>query len=94
MKYGEVLPLKEHKDYNLSLRLKREARHSATFRGHNLGNWVNDVYFYNIKEQIRSMAICKCCGMEVHINTRPLPNDIDVGGEAVALTCIGELRCY
>ena len=32
-------------------------------------------------------GICKLCGREVQINTKPLPNEIDIGGEALALNC-------
>ena len=30
---------------------------------------------------------CKICGMEVSVNVKPMPNEIDIGGEAVALDC-------
>ena len=30
---------------------------------------------------------CIYCYKEVQVNTNPLPNDIDISGEAIALTC-------
>ena len=61
-------------------RLQKEAKASATFRQHELGDWK--------QLGLHSMAAeCRHCCMEVVVNTRPMPNDIDIGGEAVALTC-------
>lgn len=35
---------------------------------------------------------CVFCGMQVVINTHPMPNEVDIGGKAVALHCSGYLR--
>ena len=36
---------------------------------------------------------CKACGMEVQVLTQPAPNEVRIGGEAVALNCTkGGLR--
>lgn len=32
-------------------------------------------------------SVCKICGKRVVIMPKPLPNEIDIGGEAVALNC-------
>jgi len=35
----------------------------------------------------RGYSKCRKCGMLLGLNTLPLPNEIDIGGEAVALIC-------
>ncbi|HUV84115.1 MAG TPA: hypothetical protein VMV86_00305 [Methanosarcinales archaeon] len=65
------------------IQLKREAIESTTFRGHDMGEW-NDVY------KGTSVCHCKVCNMQVAVTTNPAPNDIDIGGEAVALGCIDQ----
>jgi hypothetical protein len=47
-----------------------------------IGQWTEHSY----KPTILHNA-CIHCGMDVSINARPLPNEIDIGGEAVALNC-------
>ena len=64
-------------------RLKREARVAAGWRGHTLGPF-HSVSIHNIAKQA---AECSACGMQVVVNTSPLPNEIQLGGEAVALGC-------
>lgn len=68
-------------------RLKREAREAATRRGHTL------VRFYRNgipAAEISGMsAECSQCGMSVTVRPKPMPNEIDIGGEAVALNCRG-----
>lgn len=32
-------------------------------------------------------GVCRRCGMEVTITSRPAPHEIAIGGEAVALNC-------
>ena len=67
---------------SLSL-LKLEAENSCLYRGHNM-KW-DRVYKFTIKGSRN--AECKYCGMTVSIKTHPQPNDIDIGGNAVTLTC-------
>jgi len=55
-----------------------QATDSAEFRGHTL-TWTI--------EGGRAVGTCLVCGMRVHCTTHPAPNDIDIGGEAVALNC-------
>lgn len=63
--------------------LKKEAQRSTHFRGHHM-HWVNlslapDVWW----------GECKVCGRYVIVRANPQPNEIDIGGEAVAENCIG-----
>jgi len=64
--------------------LKLQAEDSAQYRLHDLGEWLEHSY----RPQI-FINHCLDCGMQVVVNTSPLPNEIDIGGEAVALTCEG-----
>ena len=60
-------------------RLQLEAASAARARGHTLGRFRRDRY--------GSIAGCEVCGRRVFVTTRPAPNEIDVGGEAVAVDC-------
>jgi hypothetical protein len=64
------------------LRLMNEASEAAErFRGHVL-EW----------EQLGPHLVrgaCVVCGMEVDYNALPMPNEIDIGGGAVAVNCPG-----
>jgi hypothetical protein len=62
--------------------LKSSAEESANWRGHELGEWSR----HSWKPRI-SIANCIHCNMQVAVNIAPLPNEIDIGGEAVALNC-------
>ena len=68
--------------------LRIEATKAAKWRGHKLGKW-NTSY-----ENGRSRATAEClvCHADVQCNTKPLPNEIDIGGPAVALSCPAESR--
>lgn len=61
-------------------RLRKEALKSCKFRGHQMG-------LFNRTHQHYRHSICKACGMEVQITDKPIPNEIEIGGEAVALHC-------
>lgn len=61
-------------------RLKWEAREAALFRGHSLG------FFESLGEN-KAVASCQDCGMEVYVDSRPMPNGIDIHGDAVADNC-------
>ena len=63
--------------------LKAQATESATFRGHTLV-WAAPWHGERASTQ---RGTCQHCGKEVDINTRPTPNGIDIGGEAIALGC-------
>ena len=62
------------------VRLKREARAAATYRGHTMGRFVFDGVRYWDSE-------CRCCYMKAYVTGSPQPNEIEVSGEAVALNC-------
>lgn len=63
-------------------KLKEQAEKACEFRGHKMGSWINTS---------ETHAYCYClnepCKAEVGVNNKPMPNEIDVGGDAVALTC-------
>jgi len=65
--------------------LKVRAEDSANYRFHELGEWIEHPWkphvFYNY---------CIDCNMQVAVNSSPLPNEISIGGEVVALNCPGK----
>jgi len=63
-------------------RLRREALESCIYRGHKMRPFSRQYRHWWDSE-------CKDCGMAASINDEPAPNDIDIGGEAVALNCPG-----
>ena len=63
--------------------LINQAVESCEWRGHKMGD------FEPISPYV-AVSCCKQCNMQVAINTRPLPNEIDIGGEAVAVNCCNE----
>lgn len=68
-------------------RLKSEARQTTEFRGHKMEKpWVSSSFYGCKRQSIK----CKDCGMHVIIDLQPAVNDIDIGGQAVALYCLGK----
>lgn len=63
--------------------LRREATTACKWRGHSM-RWDKPFEYHGGQAQTGK---CRVCGMEVTVMTRPMPNEIDIGGEAVALTC-------
>lgn len=61
-------------------RLKKEALESCKFRGHNM-------FKFSSRGDHTAVSKCKKCYMGVWVETRPLPNEIEIGGNAVALNC-------
>lgn len=61
--------------------LKKLAQQATKFRGHSM--------FWSEPEKDKTFqwASCRYCGKGVAIRTNPLPNEIEIGGEAVALNC-------
>lgn len=64
-------------------KLKAEAKHSAQLRGHRLTRFkrastAGSVYWD---------AKCYDCAATVRVTPNPKPNEINIGGTAVALTC-------
>lgn len=64
--------------------LMREARAAAVNRGHWLGTFGHGSDWYR---HVRT-ATCRYCAMSVTVNPRPQPNEVEIGGEAVALNCV------
>jgi hypothetical protein len=62
-------------------RLKKEAMEACGFRGHEMERFTK-------LEKGKFISRCIYCEKEVIITLKPLPNEIDIGGEAVALNCI------
>jgi hypothetical protein len=62
--------------------LRREAAQGTNFRGHRM-RWS----LYHGEGRSLYNGTCTRCGGWVQCNTNPLPNGIDIGGSAVALTC-------
>ena len=63
--------------------LRREAKRFSESRGHKMGYFKAGSYYKHI-----SISFCKVCGMYVQVNPKPLPNEIEIGGNAVSLNCI------
>jgi hypothetical protein len=63
--------------------LIKNATKGANSRGHLIGNW--NIYH----SERNSVANSKCilCGLELQCNSNPLPNQIDISGNALALNC-------
>lgn len=64
-------------------RLRIEALESCKWREHTMKRFEHIQTFRGIV----GYSKCKVCGMEVSILTNPWPNEIEIGGEAVALNC-------
>ena len=66
----------------LMKKLVKEALSACHFRGHNRMMVIS-----NLKDSNYRVLECSDCGMEVYLNTMPMPNEINISGEAVALNC-------
>lgn len=64
-------------------RLKESAMESCKKRGHNMNKFRGSVW------STKHSSLCKNCLMRAIVNPSPGPNDIEIGGEAVALNCRG-----
>ena len=71
---------------SLSL-LKIKAENYCNSRGHKM-QWEPFFESFTYKHNNQAArATCQNCGMHVACNSHPAPNDINIGGEAVALNC-------
>ena len=61
--------------------LKREAGQACFFRGHAMDEWQA------VTSEI-ACSECIACDAYVEVRTKPMPNEIDIGGTAVALHCV------
>ena len=67
------------------LELMQETKEAVLARGHNVKNWLvlgNDCYALE----------CADCKKTVMIKEHPLPNEIKVSGEAVAVNCVKPVK--
>jgi hypothetical protein len=62
-------------------KLKTEARQSAVHHGHNLTRFRRTI------DGNTHEATCRICKAYVIVRLRPKPNEIDVSGPAVAVSC-------
>jgi superfamily II helicase len=67
--------------------LKRQARKSAAFRGHDLTPFRFTGHGLTALRDAVVVAHCRRCGSEVQVEVIPAPNSINIAGEAVAVTC-------
>ncbi len=63
--------------------LSIRAKQSAKWRGHSMSRFRYTLH----GKRITGLSECKVCSAYVQIDTRPEPNGIDIGGNAVALNC-------
>ena len=61
--------------------LRKDALESCNFRGHKMNRFASLHTWAKVSD-------CKVCGMTVIVNSKPAPNGIEIGGEAVAMHCI------
>lgn len=72
-------------------RLRKEALQSCNARGHKMGRFIHDKLPCNTHGfHYVGFAECKECGAYVEILTHPQPNQIEIGGPAVAINCTGD----
>ena len=64
--------------------LRKYAARSCNLRNHKM-KWGNP--FGSASGPFSQFGCCKYCKKEVLIRENPAPNDINIGGEAVALNC-------
>lgn len=69
--------------------LNKKARKLALSRGHDLGRFVVSRSNHDREESnsVISVTQCKKCKRLVTTTTKPWPNEIDIGGEAIAVYC-------
>jgi hypothetical protein len=63
-------------------RLIREAKDYCAWREHKMKRFTH--------LGRHAYSDCKICGASVAVTPHPLPNEIEIGGEAVALNCNGK----
>lgn len=63
---------------------KRIAEKAARFRGHNMGPWQAVAGMHT--------ATCQDCGLVADIVPHPAPNEIEIGGRALAISCTKQCR--
>lgn len=61
-------------------KLKEEAEDAMRWRGHEPGTWEK-------QGEGKAIIFCVICGKDVQVIVKPKPNEIDIGGPAVAVGC-------
>ena len=70
-------------------RLKREARESATFAGHDMGRFLTTPRYYpDGPTDLIAIAWCKDCRAYVQVMVKPMPNEIDISGDVFGRSCV------
>lgn len=64
-------------------RLRQEALEGCNFRNHSMGRFS----YYHENNIGISLCTNPGCSGYVQILTKPMPNEIEIGGDAVALQC-------
>lgn len=71
--------------------LRDEAFNACRNRCHTIiwEKYVDDgpISFYDEGRRLVQEGVCSCCQKTVNLRTHPRPNEINIGGEAVALDC-------
>ena len=67
-------------------RLKESAIRSCRTRGHVMSRFI-DFGKAICSTHSQFLARCILCGKTVHVNLSPMPNEVEIGGEAVAIEC-------
>jgi hypothetical protein len=68
--------------------LKESAKKSCVWRGHKMTNFKRVKFFDTMTNEW--FSYCKICDCEVYVKPNPQPNEINICGDAVAITCLGE----
>ncbi len=68
-------------------RLVKEARDAIQFRGHVMRRFKH--------HKRGALYKCPCCKAYIQVLIKPMPNEIDIGGDALATQCVGsQLSMY
>jgi hypothetical protein len=69
--------------------LRRRAQTATVLRGHRMKwDWpAVDIRGMGGIDRWAQSGRCERCNMKVQLLTHPAPNEINIGGEAVAMTC-------
>ena len=67
-------------------RLRKGALAACEYQGHKMKRFEHSIPYNGIMRG-HIYSECKICGKGVMCNSNPAPNEIDIGGEAVALGC-------
>ena len=65
--------------------LIKQAKSSCSFRSHIMSRFS---IFVEGNKRVAASSKCTVCRKEVQCNVKLMPNDIEIGGEAVAVNCI------